>query len=146
MHKNSMRLSSPGSVQREEMKIPTFPWKRFGYIYTQLQPEYLASNQPAARFWVKPNNTSMDTSPMIPQSCSNNKTRLLSSWKELVHTFNFYDCYPSDSILNYLDLMVNGVQHLQTPHKLIKQKTNENNLQISTQAHAEALLLNSAQK
>ena len=42
--------------------------------------------------------------------------------------------------------MVNGVQHLQTPHKLIKQKTNENNFQISTQAHAEALLLNSAQK
>ena len=42
--------------------------------------------------------------------------------------------------------MVNGVQHLQIPYKLIKQKTNENNFQISTQAHAEALLLNSAQK
>ena len=42
------RLSAKGGD--ENTHLPTFPWKKFGYIFTQLQPEYLASNQPAARF------------------------------------------------------------------------------------------------
>ena len=42
------RLSAKGGD--ENTHLPTFPWKRFGYILTQLQPVYLASNQPAARF------------------------------------------------------------------------------------------------